>query len=60
MAAIREESRPPESSMANGASDMSRFTTELTSFSCREMSSLSAGSTRYQYVKPEEESKRQS
>lgn len=34
MAAMREESRPPESSMARGASDISRFTTEATSVSC--------------------------
>ena len=35
MAAMREESKPPDRSMARGASDMSRLTTESTSFSCK-------------------------
>ena len=34
IAAIKEESRPPESSIAKGASDISLFTTALTKLSC--------------------------
>ena len=34
IAAIREESSPPERSIASGASDISLLTTESISFSC--------------------------